>query len=96
MEPAAEEGGNAGVGVDDIRLFPLDHIPEDRLGLPHIPQAAPVEGGGVMVDVGGGDLRDVNAPIGDDHHLMALVLQLLGELHDVGLRAANIQTHGGH
>ena len=93
---AAQEGGDAGVGVDHVGLLPADDLLQDTEGPEHVGQAAPVQGGLVVSDAGGGHLGDVDAAVGDDGHVVALSLQLLGQLHNVGLRPADVQSHGGH
>ena len=96
LESAAQKGGDAGVGVDHVRLLLENHVPKDGPGAEHIPEGAPVHGGVVVPDAGGGDFRDVDASVGHHHHIMSLVAQLLGQLHNVGFRSADVQTHGGH
>ena len=96
LKGAAQEGGDAGVGVDHVRPLPADDVPEHPPGPPHAPGVPPVHGHRIVADAGGLNLRDIDAPVGGDDNVMALRLQLLGQLHDVGLRPADVQAHGGH
>ena len=96
LQPPAQKGGDAGVGVDDVGLLPGDDLAQDALGLEHTAHRPAVQGGGVVPDACGLDLRDVHAPIGHHRHLVAPAFQFLGQLHDVGLCAADVQAHGGH
>ena len=84
------------MGVDDVRLFPPDHVPQNGPGAEHVSHAAPVHGGVIVPDACGGDLRDIDAAVGHNDNLVPLVDQLLGQLHNVGLRPADVQAHGGH
>ena len=95
-QPAAQEGGDTGVGVDHIGPLLVQDTSQRGPGLAHFPKTAAVEGGLVVADAGGGDLRDVDPPVGDDGDVVPLMLQLLGQLHDVGLRSADAQPHSGH
>ena len=96
LEGAAQKGRDPGVGVDDVRpLLPQDP-PEQGPGAEHIPHAAPVHGDGVVPDPRRLHLGHIDAAVGGDDHLMSPGLQLLGQLHDVGLRAADAQPHGRH
>ena len=96
LEGAAQKGWDPGVGVDDVRpLLPQDP-PEQGPGAEHIPHAAPVHGDGVVPDPRRLYLGHIYAAVGGNDHLMSPGLQLLGQLHDVGLRAADAQPHGRH
>ena len=96
VKRTAQKGGDAGVGVDHIGLLLLDDLLEELPGAAHIPYVPPVHGHRVVADTRRLDLGHIHPPIGGDGHVMALRFQLLGQFHDVGLRSADIQAHGGH
>ena len=84
------------MGVDHIGLLLLDDLLEELPGAAHIPYVPPVHGNRVVADARRLDLGHIHPSVGGDGHVMALRLQLLGQLHDVSLRSADIQAHGGH
>ena len=84
------------MGVDNVRFLLAQDILQQSPGAHHVPHAAPVHGHIVVADTGGGDLGDIHTAVRGDNHLMPLGVQLLGQLHNVGLRAPDIQTHGRH
>ena len=96
VKRAAQKGGDAGVGMDHVGLLLLDDLLEELPGAAHIPYVPPVHGNRVVADARRLDLGHIHPSVGGDGHVMALRLQLLGQLHDVGLRSADIQAHGGH
>ena len=96
MKGAAQKGGDAGVGVDHIGPLLPDDLLEELPGATHIPYVPPVHGDRVVPDACRLDLGYIHPSIGGDGHVMALRFQLLGQLHDVSLRSADIQAHGGH
>ena len=95
-QPAAQEGGDAGVGVDDVGPLLFQNVLQNGSGPPHLPHVPAVQWGLVVPDARGGDLRYIDAPVGYHDHIVALGLQLLGQLGDMGLRPADVHSHGGH
>ena len=93
---AAQKGGDAGVGVDHVGPLLPEHPAQNRPGLSHVPDAPPVEGGLIVPDAGGGDFGDIDPAVGDDGQVVPLVLQLLGQLNDMGLGPADVQAHCDH
>ena len=84
------------MGVDNIRLLTGNNPLQHPAGPVHGQPAAPVEGGGVVADASRLHLGHVNPTVGDNYNIVVLILQLLGQLHNVGLRPADVQAHGGH
>ena len=96
LQAPAQKGGDAGVGVDHVGVFLGDDLFEHRPGAEHIGYAAPVHGDGVVADARLGDLGHIHAPVGGDGDIVPLCFQLFCQLHNVGLRPANVKAHGGH
>ena len=96
FQQSAQKGGDTGVGVDDVRLFRPDNVPQHPVGLEHTPHVPPVHGHLEMADAGGLNLRHVDPAVGGDHDFVPLALELLGQLYNMGLRAADVQAHSGH
>ena len=93
---STEHGRNAGVGMNDIRLFPGNDPLEDLPGLQHLPYRPTVEGRIVMLCACFFDLRDIDAAIGDHNDLVSLPAQFFRQLYDMGLGAADVQRHRRH
>ena len=96
LQGTAQKGGDAGMGMDDIRLLLAQDVLKQSAGAHHVLHTAPVHGHIVVPDPRGSHLRDIHSPVGGDHHLMSSGLQFLGQLHDMGLGSADIQPHGRH
>ena len=84
------------MGVDNVRLFLPQDPPKKRPGAKHIPYAAPVHGDSIVPDPRRLHLSYIYAAVRGNDHLMSTALQFLGQLHNVGLRASDPQTHGRH
>ena len=96
VQGTAQEGGNAGMGVNHIGVLLPNDLPQDSAGLPHGADGAQLQRGLVVADAGGGDLRNIDTAVGDDGDVMSLLLEFLSQLHDMRLSATDVQTHGCH
>ncbi len=86
LEGAAQEGGDAGVGVHHVRPLSTDDLLQQLSGTEHASGVPPVHGDLVVADARGHDLRDIDTAVGGHHDVVSLRLQLLGQLYDMGLR----------
>ena len=84
------------MGMDHIGPLLGDDLPQDAPGPVHCRRATLMEGSRIVADASRLRLWDIDAPVGDDYNIVAPVLQLLGQLYDMGFRPADIQAHGGH
>ena len=96
LEEAAQERRDTGVGVDHVGLLPGDDPPQTEEGLEHEPDVSPVHGGLVVADPGLLQLGNVDAAVGDHGDVVPHPAKLLGQLHHMGLRPADLQAHEGH
>ncbi len=96
VQHSAQERRNPGMGMDHIRLLLANHLFQSPIGPEHHLRGFCVRRNLKMSNSIFFQRFFIDAAIGCHQHLPATPLQGQGQLHHMGFRAANLQSHQNH
>ena len=96
LQKSADKAWNSRMRMNNIYLFLFDNFFQNEIGARHFQHISLVQRHMVMANPCLCQLLFVNAAVGGNNNIIALLFQLLGKLHHMGFRPADFQPHQSH